>query len=294
MQTNKKHRKLYPMREEISYISLGEVDLYVEDTGPLSAPAVIVLHGIPRGSSRLLRQALSKHLENCRAIYFDQRGLGRSLDIPPDPDLYTIDALAEDVRGLTDALGLESFYLVGHGFGGVIALEVARRIHVEGAILLNPWLSPSWLLGQICYVLGCEEADKIDENVEQILKNKNFMDVFDQLIFSDTVPSQIPEELVAKRSKKDEVAIWGLLKSNSWKIDYRDYLKNPPATIKILVGEKDTISFPALKDAVDSSQNDIKIIRDAGHLLWIDHPKVFDGFINAFLSELTIGNGGLG
>jgi proline iminopeptidase len=143
------------MREEIGYIPVGEAELYVEDVGDPHAPALLVLHGGPGGNAYALREGLREYLEGFRAIYFDQRGSGRSLELPEDPRLFTIDALVEDTLLLAEALGLERFALLGHGFGALVALEVLRRYPgVEGAILLGPWVSFPWLAQRLAEAAG--------------------------------------------------------------------------------------------------------------------------------------------
>ena len=85
------------MREEIGYVPVGEAELYVEDVGPVEGPALFVLHGGPGGNAYVLREGLQDYLEGFRVVYFDQRGSGRSLELPQDPRLFTVDALVEDL-----------------------------------------------------------------------------------------------------------------------------------------------------------------------------------------------------
>ena len=138
------------MREEIGYVPVGEAELYVEDVGPVEGPALLVLHGGPGGNAYVLREGLQDYLEGFRVVYFDQRGSGRSLELPQDPRLFTVDALVEDTLLLAEALGVERFGLLAHGFGAVVALEVLRRFpQAEGAILLAPWVNFPWLAARL-------------------------------------------------------------------------------------------------------------------------------------------------
>ncbi|MFQ5699065.1 MAG: alpha/beta fold hydrolase [Myxococcota bacterium] len=71
-----------------------------------------------------------------RVTRIDQRGHGRS-DAPPGP--YSREALARDVIGVLDGLGIERAILVGHSMGGIVAMTTAlahpRRI--EGLVLIG-------------------------------------------------------------------------------------------------------------------------------------------------------------
>lgn len=57
-----------------------------------------------------------------RMIAFDNRGIGQSAPLEGD---ITVEELARDTLALADALELETFHLVGHSLGGVIAQQVA-------------------------------------------------------------------------------------------------------------------------------------------------------------------------
>jgi proline iminopeptidase len=60
-----------------------------------------------------------------RVLVYDQRGHGASG--PADPAEYTHARWAEDLRELAGALGLGRFALLGHSYGGFLALEFAAR-----------------------------------------------------------------------------------------------------------------------------------------------------------------------
>ncbi len=75
-----------------------------------------------------------------RVVRFDNRDVGRSTFVPappptrlqqllarPRPDAYDLGDMAEDTRGLLDALGIERAHLVGMSMGGMIAQTVAVR-----------------------------------------------------------------------------------------------------------------------------------------------------------------------
>lgn len=140
------------MREEIDLIAVDDgVEVYLEDTGPEDAPAIVVLHGGPGGSSYALREGFGEYLEDFRVLYLDQRGGGRSPALPEEPQFFTIDALVDDLFHLREHLGLETWTLLGHGFGGLLALDYARRSPqtTEQMVLVNPWTNYPWLASQL-------------------------------------------------------------------------------------------------------------------------------------------------
>ena len=101
------------------------VTLNVGLAGPEDAPAIILLHGFPE-SHRTWREVAPRLQDSFRLIMPDQRGFAGS-DRPLDVAEYQTAVLIGDIFALADTLGLESFALVGHDWGGAIAWPAALR-----------------------------------------------------------------------------------------------------------------------------------------------------------------------
>ncbi len=105
-----------------SFVNVLGVRLHVRDTGPKTAPAVILLHGF--GSSLQTWDDWARGLEaDHRVIRFDLPGFGLT---GPDPSGDYSDARSLAVLlGLMDRLGIARATLVGNSMGGRIAWEFA-------------------------------------------------------------------------------------------------------------------------------------------------------------------------
>ena len=70
--------------------------------------------------------------------YYDQLGCGNS-DILTDTSLWRIPRYVEEVEQVRQGLGLENFYLLGHSWGSMLAMEYLDKYqsHVKGAVLSN-------------------------------------------------------------------------------------------------------------------------------------------------------------
>lgn len=85
---------------------------------------LLVLHGGP-GLPHDYLEDLSRLADGGRAvIFYDQIGCGKS-DHPDDDALWTMATFVEEVAAVRDALGLERVHLLGHSWGGWLALEYA-------------------------------------------------------------------------------------------------------------------------------------------------------------------------
>lgn len=114
------------------------IELDVIDEGPHGAPALIFLHGFPE-SHRTWRHQIAHFSGRFRCIAPDQRGY-RGSSKPQEVSAYTPDKLIGDVFLLADALGIETFTIVGHDWGGAIAWGVAiggQQTRVNRAVIAN-------------------------------------------------------------------------------------------------------------------------------------------------------------
>ena len=70
--------------------------------------------------------------------YYDQLGTGNS-DIPTDTALWNIPRYVEEVEQVRKGLGLDQFYLLGHSWGSMLAMEYLQQYqgHVKAAVLSN-------------------------------------------------------------------------------------------------------------------------------------------------------------
>lgn len=104
-----------------SYVNTALGQIHVTEVG--AGPAVLLLHQTPRSWTEY-RRVLPLLGRSRRAIALDTLGFGNSTRPTAE---YSIEIFADAVDAVAEALGLDSFDLVGHHTGGVVAIEVAAR-----------------------------------------------------------------------------------------------------------------------------------------------------------------------
>lgn len=99
-------------------------------------PVCFVLHGGPGGDHTGFKPGLTPLAEHMQLVYIDNRGSGKSEKGPQST--YTLDNNVEDIEALRKYLGLEKIILLGQSYGGMTAMEYARRYqeHLLGLILV--------------------------------------------------------------------------------------------------------------------------------------------------------------
>lgn len=285
------------MREEIDIIQLDQVDLYVEDIGPEEASVIVVLHDGPGGSSYALREGIGDDLEDYRVLYLDQRGSGRSPELPAEPKFFTIDALAQDLEGLRQHFDLDHWILLGHGFGAIPALEYARLYPKRSSnlVLIGPWFNFPWLAQQL-YRTSLRLRDLPDDQadpptpqlaLEEAFKGFEPKAVFDALMFPNE-HGRLEYEWLAESGGilGGDVPGRMFVYNGLWTLDYSPYLlQMPPANV--IAGTLDGSSFPQCEQVADLTDGRLELIEGAGHFPWIDEPYAFTEALQALLEAHT-------
>jgi pimeloyl-ACP methyl ester carboxylesterase len=114
-------------------VEVNGTRLYYQQSG--DGPDVVLVHAVTSNQAVWVFTGLVDALAaDYRVTSYDLRGHGFSARPPSD---YTSAAMADDFRALHAALGLKPAYLVGHSFGGVVAMHAAALApeRVAGVIL---------------------------------------------------------------------------------------------------------------------------------------------------------------
>ena len=141
----------------------AQPELYVKTYGDPAKPALMYIHGGPRGNSTLFEGTTAQALAD-RGFYvivYDRRGEGRSADSAAS---FTFDEAFTDLNALLNSLKLNKVNLLGHSFGGIVASlysekhpEKVQRLFLIGA-LVNQQQSYDHIL-QTALVDGREQTN---------------------------------------------------------------------------------------------------------------------------------------
>jgi len=107
-----------------------------------SGPPLLVMHGGLGVDHSQFREWLDPLGDAFRLVYYDHRGNGRS-GRPPLTTL-TLAQLADDADALRAHLGHEKIAVLGHSYGGCVALQYALRYPGHVARLLLVGTTAAW------------------------------------------------------------------------------------------------------------------------------------------------------
>jgi pimeloyl-ACP methyl ester carboxylesterase len=104
----------------------------VEPSGPSNGKGVVLLHGKSFSGDYWAPTIAKLSTNGYRVIVPDQLGFGKSAK----PDIrYSFDLLARNTKMLLDSLGVTRAAIVGHSFGGMLAVYFARDYPETTAVL---------------------------------------------------------------------------------------------------------------------------------------------------------------
>ncbi len=121
--------------------SKGTFKVWTKRVGNNPKAKVLLLHGGPAATHEYW-EACDSFLPKAgiEYYYYDQLGSAYS-DQPDDPDLWNTERFVDEVEQVRKALHLDrdNFYLVGHSWGGILAIEYALKFqrHLKGLVISN-------------------------------------------------------------------------------------------------------------------------------------------------------------
>ena len=253
-------------------------------------PPVLLLHGGPGLSFDYLRDLAEELAEENDVAWYQQRGQPPSAQEGP----HTVAADVDDARRVLDALGWETAYVVGHSWGGHLALHVAEAM-------------PERLRGVLCVdPLGAIGDGRWPE-------------------FDDEILRRTPESLRARAQELDELAMTGAADDATaqeamrlaWPAYFADSEAAPPmpdlqmasertgemvpsinaelpkleaglpqiqVPVGFVHGSRSPMPLEASTDAAERIPGAwVDVVEGAGHFIWVEAP----GAVRASLRRLT-------
>lgn len=156
----------------------GTFKVWTKRIGNNPKTKVLLLHGGP-GATHEYWECFESFLpkEGIEFIYYDQLGSAYS-DQPKDSSLWDLPRFVEEVEQVRQALGLDStnFYLLGHSWGGILAMEYALKYqqHLKGLIISNMMASAAEYDKYAEQVLAPQMDPKVLDTLRKIEANGDF------------------------------------------------------------------------------------------------------------------------
>ena len=251
---------------------LGRIGLC--DTGGGSRAPIIFLHGV--GSDKSVWAPQLAHFgQQRRAVAFDYPGYGES----DFAEGATRDDFALSILAAMDALDIEIAHFCGLSLGGVIAIAIHAAAPARCASLV---IADSFAVhpdGQGIY----------DRSVaaSHAMSMRDLAEARSGLLLGSAATDELRTEVIETMAAIDPAA-YRLGAAAVWLADQRDRAAAIDVPTRIIVGVEDSITPPALSDALGTLIEGSRVegIDGAGHLSNAEQPIWFNECVDRFLSGI--------
>jgi pimeloyl-ACP methyl ester carboxylesterase len=264
------------------YVRYDGYKIWYRVVGDLAQPIagrlpIVAVHGSPVSHGSL--QPLEALAEQGRpVIFYDQLGCGNS-DRPEDPAFWakSMQRYVDEVRTLRRELGLSRIHLLGHSWGGMVALEygLTQPAGLASLVLASVPISTPGLHAEIQHLIAAlpplpPEAPAGDRSLFD-LRHICRIDPWPDFI----VQSAAPDKIVDTRA--------GKAKDQSWDITARLHEIQVPTLITS--GAYDVVTPAIAKRTHDSIPGSAWVLfTESSHYPHAEEPERYLNVVNAFLT----------
>ena len=271
------------------FITVNSVELFYAEEG--NGPPCLLLHGGPGLDHHEFVPWLSPLASHARLIYLDYRGNGRSPHIPPEQ--FTTAAIVEDIEALRQALGFSQMAVLGHSFGGFVALGYVLAHPAVVSHLIISCSAPSYDIGaeveeqlahfgspEVAAAFSRENDMQTDEDMRAI--------IFDELPFYFATYS---EEIRQRAEAWASETLYSAALSSWWSVhqmplyDVRPRLGELHMPTLVIAGRHDRVC--SLHQATIMQQGipgaRLVVCEHSGHMPQMEEPERYRQVVRDFL-----------
>ncbi len=282
------------------FIQVDQGKLFYQTFG--SGTPIIVLHGGPGLDQGYLLPQMLELAKNHKVIFYDQRGSGKSLETKINSSYINIDQFTNDLEALRMQLGIKTFILLGHSWGGFLAMNYSIRYpdHLTALILLNT--APADFKGQQAFVNEFTKRTQPIKNEIGPLFNyqefekltaleisKLYRTLFSVYFYDPKDTAELTLKM-SVLSAKSGAKVMELMLKTSWlrpNTNLFPQLEKLNVPTLILHGKQDIVPLwtaQEIKEAIPHAQ--IITIEKCGHFPFIEKPNEVFLQINRFLADI--------
>lgn len=284
-----------PVRQGLVSLEAGR--LFYETVG--TGDPIIVVHGGPGLDHGYLRPGLDVLATSHMLVYYDQRGTGRS-DFPLDSASINLAAFVSDIDDLRQVLGYDRVTVLGHSFGGLIALAYARAHpdHVRALILMDSAEPGDRWRTEASRRAKARRSPKDAAELSRLLASPAYA-AHDPATLSEIYrvsyrstfldPSRIDELnlKMAPRTARDGQEVARLLGGDMAHLDWWSELPSLPVPTLVIQGKADPMPLAMARALVQAIPQAKLAVLDSGHFPEIEDPTGLVAAVSNFLAQLA-------
>ena len=212
-----------------------------------------------------------------KLIFVDTAGVGKSESNRKE---FTYPSLASDVIAVIEKEQVVNPIIVGHSFGGVIALEIAAQLKekIQGIVCVDS------LMPLTAYYAKKATAEEMEEEMKNY--EGNYQEYYDGLVYrmlTDNLDEETKQWVLSVAGYRQiDTAILRDMVRQMLLHDYHEVLPKVTCKIKYIIRRYN----PEYLDVIIKEQKNARIMDNVGHLMNIENPVIFNKILDELVSEL--------
>lgn len=276
------------------FVKTANGQLYYQTMG--QGDPVIVIHGGPGMDQGYLLPGMAELSQKHQVVFYDQLGCGRSTATVIDESHITINSFVEDIETLRKALKFEKVTIVGHSWGGMLAMHYAVKYpkNIKKLVLMNTVASS----GIHDFVEELEkrtlpsagEFEKLKVSQEFINSDPQAIAQYYRLFFQyyfhnpkdlEKLNLQLEPKGAATGAKVAKILEESIFVKYT---DQHDDLQKLKIPTLIIHGESDVIPMSAANSMAHSIRGSkLVVLKNCGHFPYIEQPTQWLDAVERFL-----------
>lgn len=244
-----------------------------ETIGPPDGPVVALVHGM-MSTNRQWALNVPGLSARHRLVLIELWGHGRS-PAPADAAAYGGDGLVAALDDIRSSLGVDSWAMVGHSYGGAVSLYYARRR--PSAVRAVVWSNSRAAMS----TAGPDDAARIAASVAD---GQDPRTIPQHPVFAKRFPPDLHEAMMVDADRTDLGALRELFRSH-WELSSRPHLAGLSMPVTLLNGRYERLFQPDVSWVREHAPNVAVVDLDAGHSPNIEAPEAFDAAVLAALTK---------
>ncbi len=283
-------------RVEEGFVANGDTLLYTKAIG--RGEPIVILHGGPGFDHRQFLPQMERLAAGHRLIFFDQRGTGLSTG-PVDSASITLDAFLSDIDAVREAFGIETMNLLGHSWGGILAMHYAVRHpdRLRSLVVCSAGASADCFDAMRANIRDRRPPED-QELLEEIYASDafqaddpgtiaQFWRVYFRVYFADTSFASSMNLTFGENTIANGNTVARLILESVGDFDLRDDLSRVTCPTLVVHGDADPMPVSFAEEIHRSIPgSELRILGRSGHWIFVDATDRFCSAVENFLDEI--------
>ncbi|MEM9919757.1 MAG: alpha/beta hydrolase [Bacteroidota bacterium] len=259
---------------------------------------VLVVHGGPSFHHGYLLPHFEDLAKSYQLIFYDQQGCGRS-NFNSDTAKISIAGMVDDIEGLRKELGIEKLNLLGHSWGGLLAMNYAVSFpeNLKRLLLISPTSGSSAMRKRDEDLMLQRDSKEDKARMQAVQQTKAFEDRlpsayeemysigFERQFFDKSLVSKLDLKL-PDNFYRNSLILFRFMGPDLQYYNLHGDLDLVKVPVLLLYGDYESTALESRAVLKASFTNSEYVeIKDAGHFPFIEKPAEFLTVVKQFMAK---------